>query len=107
MSATIHLEYSVHVKGTPTRTDKYGMEWTKQNVVAFRGPCQCERLSDEVGVPSYVGDVLVDPTWGDLFREAKRAAKVTQDRHHIYFEGAHVVSTSRDGVKLLRLSMGS
>jgi hypothetical protein len=93
-----YMCYSVSPpKGTPMQdyyTDKLDIRSMKQKVVAFKGRYVVVAEADEFwgGKESkqYQSRVLVDPTWGQLFKCAKAAQKKTNDLHHSFFEGAGV-----------------
>lgn len=101
--------YSVHIKGTPT-VEKNGIEYTKQNVLAFEGKVRVVAHADDF----FGGDesrafrsrVLENPTWGSLFRVFKSQMKRTRDFHHSFLEGADVVRMEGD-VKIVELRLGS
>jgi hypothetical protein len=101
--------YSVHIQGTPT-VERNGIEYTKQNVVAFEGKVRVVAHADDF----FGGDesrafrsrVLENPTWGSLFRVFKSQIKRTRDFHHVFLEGADLVRMEGD-VKIVELRLGS
>lgn len=104
MKSSSPARYSVCIPGKPFRTSTYGCDYTKQNVVAFEDRVRVECSEDVF----FGGDtsrafrsrVLVNPTWGTLFRVFKSQIKKTRDYHHIYLEGASYVrrEVDKDGV---------
>ena len=101
--------YSVHVSGKPSVV-KNGIRYTKQNVVAFEGKVRVIAYRDDFfggdESRSFKSKVLVNPTWGSLFRVFKSQVKATRDYHHAFLEGARVVRQEGD-VKIVELSLGS
>jgi hypothetical protein len=101
--------YSVDKPGTP-KVVKGDLEYTKQSVVAFKGPCRVEASADEFfggsGSKSYVGRVLENPTWKTLLAEARKVQKATKDEHHVFLEDASVRYVDGD-VKVVELIFGS
>lgn len=101
--------YSVHIKDTPS-VMKNGIEYTKQNVLAFEGKVRVVAHADDFfgGEESrgFRSRVLLNPTWGSLFRVLKSQMKRTRDYHHSFLEGARVVGMEGD-VKIVELSLGS
>lgn len=119
-----YMCYSVGVpKGTPREhytISKHDISTMKQSVVAFVGEYIVVAERDEFygGEKSkrYQSKLMVDPTWGTLFRCAKAAQQRTLDLHHAFFEGAYtptmngkqrtVVVNGRE-IPILHLSLGS
>lgn len=109
------MRYSVCKTGTKKVTkywpDGDTYEETSQAEVAFEGKCRVVALADDFfgGDDSrkYRGPVIENPTWRKLFGEAKRSQKVTRDYHHDFFEGAVVAKVDANGVKVIRLLLGS
>lgn len=109
------MEYSVNQPGTPKVIkhwdDGESYELTKQTAVAFEGPCRVVAAADDFfggsDSKSYRGRVLVNPTWRQLYGEAKRSQRKTRDFHHSFFEGAYVSKVDENGVKVLYLLLGS
>lgn len=97
--------YSVHIQGTPT-VKKNGIEYTKQNVLAFEGKVRVVADDFFGGRRAFRSRVLKNPTWGSLFRVFKTQIKRTQDFHHVFLEGAHVIRKEGD-VKIVELLTGS
>ena len=95
MSAT----YSVYIKGKPfiRRGD---IEYTKQSVVAFEDRVRVVAYADEFfggdESRSYRSRIMVNPTWGQLFRVFKAQMRKTRDYHHSFLEGARVVRREVD-----------
>lgn len=95
--------YSVHIKGKPSYW-KGDIEYTRQNVVAFEDRVVVEGHADDFfgGDESrgYRSRLMVNPTWGRLFRVFKTQMKHTRDYHHAFLEGARVVrrEVDKDGV---------
>lgn len=62
--------------------------------VAFEGACSVIAESDDFygGKKSkpYVGQIIVNPTWGQLFIEAMKQQQQTLDFHHSFLEGFRV-----------------
>lgn len=95
--------YSVHIKGKPS-VKRGDLEYTKQNVVAFEDRVRVVAYADDF----FGGDeskpfrsrVMLNPTWGQLFRCFQRQMQVTKDYHHQFLEGARVVcrEVDEDGV---------
>jgi hypothetical protein len=106
--------YSVHIKGTPTVV-RNGLEYTKQNVVAFRDRVRVVGYADEFfgGDESraYRSRIMVNPTWGTLLRCLSAQMRKTRDEHHCFLEGARIVRREVDsnGVSyaVVELSTGS
>lgn len=109
------MKYSVDKKGTPKVTkhwsDGESYTLTKQTAVAFEGRCRVVVSADDFfggdGSRKYVGRVLENPTWRQLFGEAKRSQKKTLDYHHDFFEGFYVTGNDAKGVTIITLSLGS
>jgi len=95
--------YSVHIKGTPTVV-RNGLEYTKQNVVAFHDRVRVVGHSDAFfgGDESrgYRSKILTNPTWRTLLGCLRSQMKRTLDEHHCFLEGARVVcrEVDKDGV---------
>ncbi len=108
------VRYSVYIKGKPYVV-RNGIEYTKQNVVAFEDRVVVEASADEFfgGVESraYRSRVMDRPTWGQLLRCAESQVKRTKDYHHVFLEGAEVVrrEVDKDGrsFAVVYLHMGS
>jgi hypothetical protein len=114
-------DYVVHIKGTPTVRKYYSggggdyYEVTKQSVVAFEGRVRVVGYADGFfgGDESreYRSRILVNPTWGTLFRVFKSQMRKTKDYHHSFLEGARIVrrEVDKDGVSygVVELSLGS
>lgn len=85
--------YSVHIAGKPSYR-RGDLEYTKQNVVAFEDRVVVEAHADDFfgGDDSkpYRSRVMVNPTWGRLFRVFKTQMRRTKDYHHAFLEGARV-----------------
>jgi hypothetical protein len=109
--------YSVSIPGTERRKDRYGIEYTKRNVIAFEG---LVRVTDQYDWQDEEGDwhtatfrdrVLENPTWGHLLSAATRQIRKTNDEHHIFLEYAHRVGEETDDqgrtITLVRLTLGS
>lgn len=120
----MHAVYSVHIKGTPTVRKYYSKggpfagdyyENTKQSVVAFEGRVRVVAYADGFfgGDESrpYRSRILVNPTWGTLFRVFKAQMRATKDYHHQFLEGARIVrrEVDKDGVSygIVELVTGS
>ena len=110
--------YSVHIKGTPTYKKylgDYPVEYTKQSVIAFHDRVRVVAYRDDFfgGEESkgYRSKILVNPTWGQLFRAFKTQMKRTKDYHHCFLEGARIVrrEVDSDGVSyaIVELLTGS
>lgn len=95
--------YSVHIKGTPTVV-RDGLEYTKQNVVAFHDRVRVVGYADDFfgGDESkgYCSKILVNPTWRTLLGCLRSQMKRTRDYHHCFLEGARIVrrAVDKDGV---------
>lgn len=108
------MQYSVKKSGTPKVIRKWDdgetYEQTKQTAVAFTGRCRVVAEADDFfgGEESrkYIGRIIENPTWRQLFGEAKRSQAKTRDYHHDFLEGA-VVAKVENGVKVLHLLLGS
>jgi len=78
--------------------------------VAFDGKCRifAEGGSFSAGKKSrdYLSEVLISPTWGEVFLHSLKSQQKTLDFSHSYFEGFRECGEA-DGVKILRLSLGS
>lgn len=106
--------YSVNEMGKPW-VMRNGIRYTKQNVVAFEDRVRVVADPDEF----FGGDesrafrsrIMVNPTWGQLFRVFKSQMKRTRDCHHAFLEGARIVrrEVDKDGVSyaVVELSLGS
>lgn len=92
--------------------------WMKQNIVAYKGLCQVRAERSELfggdASRDYRSQVLLNPTWRQLFALAKKQQQATKDAHHDFFEGYH--DTGKDDlnvhpnhlpVRILRLALGS
>ena len=71
--------------------------------IAVTGLTQVE---DEIW-NSYHGNMIESPTWLQLAVEANNMAVASDDNHHVYFENVEVMRTTKEGVKILSLDMGS
>jgi hypothetical protein len=95
--------YSVYIKGKPF-VRRGDLEYTKQSVVAFEDRVRVEAHADDFfgGDESraYRSRIMVNPTWGQLFRAFKAQMRQTRDYHHQFLEGARVVrrEVDADGV---------
>lgn len=106
--------YSVHIKGTPTVT-RNGIEYTKQNVVAFHDRVKVIGYRDDFfgGDESkgYRSRMLVNPTWKTLLGCLEAQMRRTKDYHHCFLEGARIVrrEVDKDGVSygIVELLTGS
>ena len=106
--------YSVHIKGTPTIT-RNGIEYTKQNVVAFHDRVRVVAHADDFfggdESKSFRSKIMTNPTWGQLFRVFKSQMKKTRDYHHAFLEGATILrrEVDKDGVSyaVVELLLGS
>lgn len=106
--------YSVHIEGQPS-VRRSGLAYTKQNVVAFRDRVVVEAPADGF----FGGDksrrfrsrLMVNPTWGRLFRTFKAQIKATKDYHHCFLEGARVkrreVDANGESYAVVELLTGS
>jgi hypothetical protein len=110
--------YSVHIEGTPTVTKylgDYPVQYTKQSVIAFHDRVRVVACKDDFfggdESKAFKSRILVNPTWGQLFRVFKTQMKRTQDYHHQFLEGARIVrrEVDKDGVSygIVVLSLGS
>ena len=85
------------------------------DIVAFEGPCKviadCDDYWGGKKSKPYEGELIVNPTWGQLFIEAMKQQQQTLDFHHSYFEGAEITATVKNGgltmVQFIRLHLGS
>jgi hypothetical protein len=101
------MNYSVFETGTENYIDF--------DIVAFEGPCKviADGDPDWYGPQSapYEGELIVNPTWGQLFIEAMKQQQKTLDFGHCYFEGAKITATAKNGglimVQFLTLFLGS
>jgi hypothetical protein len=80
--------------------------YAPRNEVAFDGKLQIIERPEAGAHKGYKGAVLENPTWGKLFAEAKKVARITGDQSHVFFEGFYVLGAG-DGFSVARLSMGS
>jgi hypothetical protein len=110
--------YSVHIKGTPTYKKylgDYPVEYTKQSVIAFNDRVRVVAYKDDFfggdESKAFKSRILVNPTWGQLFRVFKTQMKRTKDFHHQFLEGARIVrrEVDKDGVSyaIVELLTGS
>lgn len=80
------------------------------HAVAFAGKAIIVADGDEYWGGSdskgYESELLIDPTWLDIFKKAEESLAFTLDQHHCFFEGFKVVGGYGD-VTLLELCMGS
>lgn len=92
-----------------------GKTYAEFDNVAFEGPCKviCDKTEFYGGKKSkpYEGELIVNPTWGQLFIEAMKQQQQTLDFHHSFLEGAEVTATVKNGgltmVQFIRLHLGS
>ena len=105
---------SISVAKDPTllskvRQDEYGWR-VKQNIVAYKGKCRFQAEGEnyfcQEDSRTYVSRVLTNPTWGTLFKHAKKAQQVTKDFHHDFFEGI-LVHATQDDVAVIVPCLGS
>ena len=103
------MQYSVF---TDSKTEKY----YDFDIVALEGPCKVIADADQFygGKKSkaYEGELLVNPTWGQLFIEAMKQQQNTLDFHHSFLEGGRIVGTVKNDngetiVQFINLSLGS
>ena len=108
--------YSGHIKGTPTVTryvGGYPFKYTKQSVIAFHDRVKVVAYKNEFfgGDESkgFKSRMLVNPTWGKLFRVFRNQMRKTQDFHHQFLEGARIVrrEVDKDGVSYGIVELGS
>jgi hypothetical protein len=70
--------------------------------VAFEGPCKVifDKVEFYGGKKSkpYEGELIVNPTWGQLFIQAMKQQQNTLDFHHVFLEGAEITATVKNGV---------
>lgn len=98
------------------RRDKDGYWTYKRNAVAHEGKARVHvEANDYFGgedSQSYLSRVLVNPTWGTLFKHAKKSQDVTKDYHHNFFETFWVYTVepcpkTGEDIAIIRLSLGS
>lgn len=91
--------YSVYIRNTPYIM-RDGFRYTKQNVIAIPGLVRVHGFADDFfGGPEskdYRSKVMMNPSWGRLFRVFKAQMKRTRDYHHAFLEGFRVMRTERD-----------
>jgi hypothetical protein len=91
--------YSVNEIDKPSVV-RNGIRYTKQNVVAFHDRVRVVGHRDDYfggeESRSYRSRIMVNPTWGQLFRVFKSQMKKTRDYHHAFLEGAHIVRREVD-----------
>jgi len=62
---------------------------------------------------AYKGEMLKDPTWGQVRDEATKMIAATGDHHHVFLEAIHLVNSEGhptdpdENVRFYNLSMGS
>ena len=106
--------YSVYIEGKPF-TERDGIRYTKQNVVAFHDRVRVIGYRDEFfgGDESraYRSPIMVNPTWKKLLGCLSSQMKKTRDYHHQFLEGARILRREVDsnGVSyaVVELSLGS
>lgn len=87
----------------------------KRSAIAYKGKCRVHvEASQYFGgedSQSYLSRVIKNPTWGTLYKHAKKSMDVTKDTHHIFFEDFWLYTVEPDPkhgeVGILRLSLGS
>ena len=76
--------------------------------IAIYGKCVVFQGQDDMwNTSDYVGDVLENPSYGDILLEADNAIKITEDNHHIFLEGFDIVSYTDCEIAIIELCMGS
>jgi hypothetical protein len=106
--------YSVYIEGQPF-TERDGIRYTKQNVVAFHDRVRVVGYQDGFfgGDESraYRSPIMVNPTWKKLLGCLSSQMKKTRDYHHCFLEGARIVrrEVDSDGVSyaIVELLTGS
>jgi len=106
--------YSVHVKGKPCIMLD-GIPYTKQNVVAVQDRVRVVAHRDGFfggdDSKGYRSRIMLNPTWGQLFRCFQSQIRTTKDYHHAFLEGATVLrrEVDEDGVSyaVVELLLGS
>jgi hypothetical protein len=97
-------------------TDHKITQYIDFDIVACEGPCKVIADADQFygGKKSkaYEGELLVNPTWGQLFIEAMKQQQNTLDFHHSFLEGGRIVGTVKNDngetiVQFINLSLGS
>lgn len=87
-----------------------GDEYFDLDVIAFEG--QCRVFAEGSGFfggkksRDYLSEVLISPTWAEVFIHSLKSQLNTLDFSHSYFEGFRECGEA-DGVKILRLQLGS
>ena len=91
--------YSVNVMDQPS-VMRNGSRYTKRNVVAFHDRVRVVGHRDDYfggeESRSYRSRIMVNPTWGQLFRVFQSQMKTTRDYHHAFLEGARIVRREVD-----------
>ena len=54
-----------------------------------------------------MSEVLNNPTYLDLLHIADKEIETTQDLHHVYLEGVHVIKQVNNGLHQVELILGS
>ncbi len=76
--------------------------------IAINGSCIVyEDQNDDWNSSGYIGDVLENPSYGDILLEADNVLKITGDNHHVFLEGFNIVSYTDSGMAIINLCMGS
>jgi hypothetical protein len=61
--------------------------------IAFEGKCFIYSKPDGYfsNTKAFVSEILTNPTYAELLHVADKEIEITQDLHHVFFEGVHVV----------------
>ena len=76
--------------------------------IAFYGKCFVYSKSDGYFTNTgFISEVLNNPTYLDLLHIADKEIETTQDLHHVYLEGVHVIKQVNNGLHQIELILGS
>ncbi len=102
------LPEDAEVKYSAYEEDANGLPVDNLDKVAVEGRCIfMQEYDPHFGKgKNFVSGEYLNPTWIQVCWVANEMIQVTGNRHHIFFEGVHVMR-EQNGVKLVDLDMGS
>jgi hypothetical protein len=77
--------------------------------IAFVGKCFIYSKPDGYfsNTKAFVSEILTNPTYAELLHVADKEIETTQDWHHVFFEGIHVVKKVTYTLTQIELILGS
>jgi hypothetical protein len=78
------------------------------NKIAFVGKCFIYSKPDGYFTDKcFVSEILTNPTYLDLLYVADEEIETTQDTHHVFLEGIHVIKQVNNDLHQVELILGS